>query len=336
MWGDKETQFFYDLSPDRILDAVDAHGFRTTGRCLALNSMENRVHEVEIESPFCPTENPTRSDYFAITKFYRPGRWTQEQILEEHKFLKDLEESEVPIIAPIERAGKTLFKCAETDLLYAIFPKKGGRNPDELDTDQLERLGRLLARLHSVGKQHLAQHRLKLGPASYGQQNLDFILAGKHIPAYLESNYKDLVKILLDRITPMFKNVINQRIHGDCHWGNLIWDEQQFTFIDFDDMVSGPPVQDIWLLLPGRDDETKKKRDIFLNAYETFFHFENSSLKLIEPLRALRFIHFSAWIAKRWEDPAFKLAFPHFGSDHYWNEQILDIRDQLANIEAPY
>lgn len=330
MWGDKETQFFYQLDPVTILDAVEHIGFETTGRCLTCNSMENRVYDVEIIVD--ESEIHTPSDAFRIVKFYRPGRWTKEQILEEHQFLLDLQGQEIPVIAPIERNGETLFKMEGVDIWFALFPKRGGRAPDEMNDSQLEQMGRLLARMHAVGRSRKAEHRIHITPESYGLQNLNFLLSSRSIPSHMERKYEALVKEICERAAPHFLHVHYQRIHGDCHLGNILWGSQGLQVFDFDDMLNGPPVQDIWLIVPGTEPEAIRQRNVLLDAYESMADFDWMSLKLIEPLRALRYIHFSAWIAKRWEDPAFKMAFPDFGNDLYWETQVNDLRIQLERL----
>lgn len=331
MWGDTETEFFYELDPNRILDAVETLGFATTGRCLTCNSMENRVYDVELKVDPDTIESP--SEACRIVKFYRPGRWTAAQIQEEHQFLLDLHEAEIPVIAPIEVEGNTLFTLPEVNIHYALFPKQGGRAPDEMNDEQLAWMGRLLARLHSVGRQKNAEHRLTLCPETYGKQNLAYLLNNQCLPSHLEKTYEQLVEQLCAIIEPMFAGKAKQRIHGDCHIGNVLLGRDGLQIFDFDDMVNGQPVQDVWLIVPGVDDDAIRQRDVLLDAYESMLDFDWASLKLIEPLRALRYIHFSAWTAKRWSDPAFKRAFPDFGTDHYWEVQIQDLREQLWRIE---
>ncbi len=333
-WGNKETEYFYKLTPEAIMDAVERFDLKPTGRALPLNSMENRVHEIEIENPNAksPSEN------FVVSKFYRPGRWTKEQIQEEHNFLRDLIESEVPAIAPLFIGDESVFLHEETGLLYCLFPKKGGRHKDELNDDEIEILGRTLARLHLVGRKRQAPNRVKLIPSTYGLGNLGMIEEANVLPSHLKETYPSLVKQIVQLIEPLFEGRTLQRIHGDCHWGNVLWDvsdpEQALPFfVDFDDMVQGFPVQDIWLLIPGRDHEAIQKRNLLLSAYEEILNFDQTSLKLIEPLRTLRFIHFSAWITKRWEDPSFKAAFPQFGDDSYWEIQTADLREQIGLIQ---
>jgi Ser/Thr protein kinase RdoA (MazF antagonist) len=333
-WGQSETQFFFELTPDVILDAVEAAGFRCTGRVLPLNSMENRVYEVELEldegvTPVTPSEK------FRIVKFYRPGRWTEAQILEEHQFLQDLEAAEIPAVAPLKFSdGSTLKKLAKGEIWYTVFPKVGGRSPDELSEDQLEQVGRLLARLHQVGATREAPNRIQLNPHTYGIENLNYLLKAKAIPAEIENRYQTVVNRICDISTPWFDEKTFQRIHGDCHLGNLLWGSAGLFWVDFDDMVRGPKVQDLWLLIPGRDQDARRQLNALLEGYEQMLPFDRSTLRLIEPLRALRFVHFSAWISKRWSDPAFPKYFAHFGSARYWQEQLADLEDQLRLIES--
>lgn len=355
---ESRTQFFYELTPDRVMTQVEAvlrseDDWRATGRCFALNSFENRVYEVELED-----HDGNRQSL--IAKFYRPGRWTREQIQEEHQFLDDLVKTDLPAIAPLATPTGTI---AETDgILCAVFPKIGGRAPEEMADDQLIQVGRLLARIHSVGKTREAPHRIRLDPATYGTQNLDFLLKSDRIPLEVRSRYEDLCRGMIATFEPWFKNIPYQRIHGDCHLQNLLGAAQvtrsgpnaaerhlnalkpSFVFLDFDDMVRGPVVQDLWLLLPGRgrkrqfsesmDSPSQTSNDpvdllaispemeTLLEGYQEFATFPRSQLRLIEPLRVLRMIHYSAWLAKRWEDPAFPRAFPQFESPRYWHEEV--------------
>jgi len=331
-WGDRETEFFYELTPDRILEAAELAGVRCTGRTLPLNSMENRVYEVEIEVD--PAAVRTASDKARILKFYRPGRWSRAQILEEHQFLLDLREADVPVVAPLPLAGgATLGTAPAAEVFFAAFPKVGGRHPDEMDEERLMRVGRLLGRMHNVGASREAPHRLRLDLETYGMTNLDYLLESEAIPERIEEAYATTVEEICDLAAPWFDAAAVQRIHGDCHLGNLIWNEADGPFwVDFDDMVQGPPVQDIWLVVPGRDDESLLRREALLRGYEEMREFDRRTLRLIEPLRALRFVHFSAWIAKRWTDPAFPRRFEHFGTERYWQEQLGDLREQLALI----
>jgi Ser/Thr protein kinase RdoA (MazF antagonist) len=317
------TKFFYELTPDRILDAIELAGFMPTGRFTALNSMENRVYEVEIELDTPPA---TPSERFKIIKFYRPGRWSKFQIEEEHRFLLDLVENEIPVVAPLSlKDGKTISEMV--GIFFSVFPKVGGRIPDELTTEQLQQVGRLLGRMHLTGRAREAKHRLHLSPQSYGLINLDFLLTNDILPLSVKEPYENTVKALCAAIEPMFRGVRTQRIHGDCHYGNLIWGSKGPFWVDFDDMVVGPPVQDLWLLVPGRELEDRILFESLLEGYEQMCQFERSTLRLIEPLRALRLINYSTWIAKRWQDPAFQRVFENFGTDRYWQEQIGYLRE---------
>lgn len=323
-WGDSDTRFFYDLNPDRILEAVDNLGYRCTGRCLPLNSMENRVYEIEVDDP---GNNETGVTYL-IAKFYRPGRWTGEQILDEHQFIRDLQEQDIPAIAPLAGPdGQTLYRMEDCGIFYALSPRQGGRNPDELQDEQLKRLGHLLARVHNVGQQKNATHRIRLDLETYGLASIEYLLESESIPEDLEERYADVVEDICELSFPLFEQASYQRIHGDCHLGNLLWRIDQIYLVDFDDMVNGPCIQDLWLLVPGRDPESLRQFNLLLSAYSEMKDFDQASLQLIEPLRALRYIHFSAWIAKRWSDPAFPQAFTHYGTRNYWMEQIQDLEE---------
>jgi len=325
VWGDSETQFFFELTPDVILDSIEGLGFQTTGRCLSLNSFENRVYEIEYE-----IEDKNES---IVAKFYRPGRWNEKQILQEHEFMQDLVSAEVPIVSNLIIESKTLFKTKKNPLFFCLYPKKGGRHHQEMSTEQLEILGRSLARLHNTGSIKKADHRIKISPETFGLKNLDYILNAKLIPHYLEKEYQSVVENICSLSQSLFANVDNIRIHGDCHLGNIIWRDEGMHFIDFDDMLIGPAIQDIWPCIGGNDQYAKQDQSIILTAYEEFRDFNNAELKLIEPLRALRFIHFNAWIGKRMKDPAFVKPFEFYGTDQYWQTQVHDLKHQLHLIK---
>ncbi len=329
MTESSETKFFFELTPERILDAVETLGVRCTGRCLQLNSMENRVYEVEIELDREP-ESP--AERFRVVKFYRPGRWTVEQIGEEHRFLLDLKAADIPVVAPLEFPdGSTVKRVGELEIYFAIFPKVGGRSPDELGDDQLLWLGRLMARIHTIGAQREAPHRLRLNPATYGIDNLKYLLDSGVVPPETKAAYRSVVERICTLVEPWFGEVKTQRIHGDCHLGNILWGRDGPFFVDFDDMVVGPCIQDLWLIVPGREE---RQLQTLVSGYELMRPFDRNSLRLIEPLRALRFVHFTAWIARRWHDPAFQRVFPNFGSGGYWGEQLSDLNDQFSIISS--
>lgn len=320
-----QEQFFYQLTPDVVLNAVEQYGVRCTGRILQLNSMENRVFEVEIE----PTEQYPNQQ-FVISKFYRPGRWTKEQIFEEHQFLYDLFEAEIPVGAPCkDKSGSTLLSIPDQNIYFSLFQKIRGRTPQEFFEEEYIRLGRLIARVHIAGAKQKAPHRLHITPEQYGMKNLSFLIDSKILPKEIEDDYKNTVIQLCETIYPWFENIESIRIHGDLHLANILSVDEQFQLVDFDDMVMGPPVQDIWLILPGRDEEAKIMLSLLLEGYEEIRKFDRSTLRLIEPLRTLRMIHFSAWIARRWEDPSFKRVFDSFGTTSYWQGQLADLKDQL-------
>lgn len=333
-WG-QSTRNFFNLTPDHILAAVEATGHLCTGRCLALNSMENRVYEVEIE-PADPNARLSPWQKFLIIKFYRPGRWTIEQIQDEHDFLFDLRDADIPVVAPLKNEkGDSVFRDKNLDLLYALFPKIGGRSPDELEELQCERVGRLLARMHNVGAIRTSKQRIHLSPATYGISNLRWLCDSGLISNECIDRYKVAVEKICSISEGWFAKCKPIRIHGDCHLGNLIWGQEGPFWVDFDDMVMGPEVQDLWLMLPGRDSSAQQLLKKLVTSYELMRPFDRSSLRLIEVLRALRFVHFSAWIGKRWSDPSFPKAFPQFATPRWWAEQTRDLEEQLRLIQEP-
>lgn len=327
-WGSEETEFFYSLTPDKILDAVEILGFKVTGRALQLNSLENRVYEIEIEND----NAKEKADNFVIAKFYRPGRWNKDQILEEHNFLLELSNQDIPVVTPILYEDETLFKLEESSIFYSLFKKCSGRNIAEIPDENLEQVGRLIGRMHSVGASKAFKYRIKLNTQNYGFNHISFLEKENLIDLNLKSQYIDVANQICKIAEELLSNFKTHRIHGDAHIGNLLIGREGFFWVDFDDSLTGPPVQDLWLLAPGRDDEAKFLRDKLLTGYEQFNTFDNSSLKLIEPLRALRMIHFSAWIGKRFEDPSFKKVFSDYGTYNYWNEQLRALREILRLI----
>ena len=330
-WGENTKQFL-ELTPDRILKALEVNGILCTGRLLQLNSMENRVYQVEVE---LDEKKVLSSKYeaYRIIKFYRPGRWTKEQILDEHRFLLDLKENELPVVAPMRLlSGETLGHLKNSDLFYCIYPRVGGRIPDELLDDQVALIGRYLARFHLCGEKRQARCRVTIGTQSYGLDHLKYLIDHHVIPMDLVKRYQDIVESICHHTESWFRETSHQRIHGDCHLGNLLWSSNGPFWVDFDDMLNGPVVQDLWLLLPGQDPYSKKQFKKMLEAYQTIRQFDQKSLRLIEPLRALRYIHFSVWIHKRYEDMSFQRAFPDFGTWSYWQQQVLDLELQKKII----
>jgi Ser/Thr protein kinase RdoA (MazF antagonist) len=342
---DAAAEPYADLSPDRILDAIDAvleragGAWRSSGRVLALNSYENRVFQVGIE-PGSGAVDAEAAPPPLIAKFYRPGRWTDAQILEEHAFLQELADAEVPAVPALEFAGATLHPVQGHRL--ALFARRGGRTPELSDPAVRERIGRFLGRLHAVGRRTAFAQRRALDERSFGREPSAFLLAHGWLPPELEDVYRGLVGQALDLVHAAFEaaGAPAQRVHGDCHPGNLLWSEAGPEpgphFVDFDDSAMAPAVQDLWMLISGdREEMAAQLRDV-LRGYEMFLPFDAAQLRLIEPLRTLRLVHYAAWIARRWSDPAFPAAFPWFGEARYWEARILELREQIAAMqEAP-
>ncbi len=332
-WGNSTTEYFFELTPERVLDAVERAGILCTGRCLTLNSFENRVYEVEIESE-SPVDARAPGNR-RVVKFYRPGRWSQAQILEEHAFLAELVAQEIPVVEPLAFPDGSTLQRLDSGIFYTLFPKVGGRAPDELNDEALRRIGRLIARIHQVGRARAAPNRIELNPRTYGLANLDTLLSRDLVPMEFRDRYESAARDICAKTEPWFKETRSQRIHGDCHLGNLLFgnattgSELNWFLVDFDDFCMGPPVQDLWLLLPGRD---RQKLELLLEGYEEIGEFDRSTLRLIEPLRALRFIHYTGWVARRWDDPAFPQAFPQFGSYRYWKDETEDLERQWNRI----
>jgi len=311
---------FFALTPDRVLDAVEVGGLRCTGRCLPLRAFENRVYEVELED-----------ERRLVVKFYRPGRWSRETILDEHAFLADLVAAEVPAVAPIDiGTGATLSEIE--GIYYAAFPKVRGRSLDELDAENRRRIGRTIGRMHSVGASRDASHRPRLDVKRYISEPLEVLMAGSFIPEGLAPRYRDVAVRIAELAAKALTTARVQRIHGDLHWGNILWTPDPLL-VDFDDCVVGPPVQDIWLLARGNSEEARKLREDLLEGYELFREFDRSTLALCEPLRAMRIVYMSGWIARRWADPSFPPAFPMFRNHNYWNqeyEELVQIAEALG------
>jgi Ser/Thr protein kinase RdoA (MazF antagonist) len=318
----------YDgLTPDVVLDAMDAVGLRGDGRLLALGSYENRVYQVMRD------DAPP-----LVVKFYRPGRWSDAAIAEEHAFVAELAEREIPAVAPIAQDGVTLFQFA--GFRYAVYPKAGGR-PPELDRDDvLLWLGRYLARIHAVGATQRFMHRPTLTPESFGDEPRAFLLDSGFIPADLVDAWRTVADMALAGVRRAFARaggVATLRVHGDVHAGNVLWSIAAVGggphFVDFDDARQAPAAQDLWMLLSGPRASMEHQLAKLLEGYEQFRAFDRRELHLVEALRTLRLVHYSAWIAARWGDPAFPVAFPWFGTNRYWQDRILELREQVALMD---
>jgi Ser/Thr protein kinase RdoA (MazF antagonist) len=314
----------YDrLTPDVVIDAVESLGHLSDRRILALNSYENRVYQVGIEDG-APV----------VVKFYRPGRWSLEAIQEEHEFALELAEAEIPIVPPMVHEGRTLFECE--GFHFAVFERRGGRWPELGTAEEREWMGRFLGRIHMVGRRQPFRHRERIDVERLGQTSRDYLLEQQWIPEHLESAYASLTEDLLAQIRSAFdaaSDVRYLRLHGDCHRGNILWTDAGPHFVDLDDCLTGPAIQDLWMLLAGGRKEMGVQLGQILEGYSQFSDFDYRELILIESLRTLRMIHYSAWLARRWDDPAFPRAFSWFEEPRYWENQILALREQLAALE---
>lgn len=320
-----ETHAFAGLTPDHVLDAVDSLGLRSDGRLLALNSYENRVYQVGMEEG-API----------VVKFYRPERWTDAAILEEHAFVSDLASREIPVVPALSMHNRTLHTHA--GFRFSVFAKHGGRAPELDNPATLEWLGRFIGRIHAVGAIAPYQHRPTLDIASFGEEPSVYLLSHDFIPIELVEVYRGVVAQALDGVRHCFDRagkVASLRLHGDCHIGNVLWTDAGPHFVDFDDSRMGPAVQDLWMLLSGERGEMTRQLADLLAGYEDFHDFDPRELHLIEALRTLRLIHYAAWIARRWDDPAFPAAFPWFNTQRYWQDRILELREQIALMDEP-
>jgi len=319
------TAPYAGLTPDVILNAIDSTGLHTDGRLLALNSYENRVYQVGIED-----EKPV------VAKFYRPARWTDAQILEEHAFTAELAEREIPAVPALVSGNSTLH--AFEGFRFALYGRRGGRAPELDNPDTLEWLGRFIGRIHAVGATAPFVLRPALDIASFGEEPRTYLLENDWIPDDLCDAYESVIDQALEGVHDCFDRagqVRSLRLHGDCHAGNVLWTDDGPHFVDFDDARMGPAVQDLWMLLSGdRPAMTRQLSDV-LAGYEDFAELDRCEVGLIEAMRTLRLIHYSAWLARRWGDPAFPAAFPWFHSTKYWQDQILQLREQVAAMQEP-
>ncbi len=315
------------LTPECVLDAVDGvlmpTGRRTDGRMLALNSYENRVYQVGVED-----EAPL------VAKFYRPERWSDEAILEEHAFVADLAAREIPAVPALVLDGRSLHE--HEGFRFSLFERRGGRAPDLDNRETLEWIGRFIGRIHAVGASQPYRARPAIDIQSYGYEPRTYLLEHGFVPDNVLDAWRTAVDLALEGVEAAFiraGDVRQLRLHGDCHPSNVLWTEAGPHFVDFDDSRMGPAIQDLWLLLPGdRADASRSLADL-LAGYEDFCEFDQRELYLVEALRTLRLIHYSAWLARRWHDPAFPAAFPWFNTQRYWEERILELREQIGAMQ---
>jgi Ser/Thr protein kinase RdoA (MazF antagonist) len=326
---------YSSLTPDAVLDALESAGVRGDGRLLALNSYENRVYQVYLED--APTTGDgAPSSSIVIAKFYRPARWSDAAILEEHAFALELAEREIPVVAPLVIEGRTLHEFG--GFRFAVYPRRGGRMPELDDPETLEWLGRFIGRIHAVGAVKPFAERPALDLATFGVEPRDWLLGHGFIPPDLLPAWKSVVDLALDGVRRCYDragDVRAIRLHGDCHSGNILWTHDGPHFVDLDDARMGPAMQDLWMLLSGdRAAMTRSLSDV-LAGYEDFHELDRRELALVEALRTLRLIHYSAWLARRWDDPAFPAAFPWFNTQRYWQDRILELREQVALMDEP-
>lgn len=313
------------LTPELVLDALESLGLYSDGRLLALNSYENRVYQVGME------DGPP-----LVVKFYRPQRWSDVAILEEHAFVAQLHEHEIPVVPALRLQQQTLHEFA--GYRFAVFTRHGGRAPELDDAATLSWMGRFLGRIHAQGALQAYVHRPTFGLREFGEEARDYLLTHDFIPPDLRAAYESVVAQALEGVQAGFERAGDQallRLHGDCHGGNVLWTEAGPHFVDFDDSRMGPAIQDLWMLLSGeRSDQSRQMADL-LAGYEDFADFDSRQLHLIEPLRTLRLIHYAAWLARRWDDPAFPMAFPWFNTQRYWQDRVLELREQVAAMQEP-
>ena len=318
-------QDYTELTPETILDAIESLGYQTSGRQLALNSYENRVYRCELEEGGA-----------VIAKFYRPNRWSDAAINEEHQFSFELVEQEIPVVAPIVMDGVSLFEF--DGFRFSLFPLRGGRWPDLESRDDLNWMGRFIARIHNVGRSSLFEQRQQIEVKRMGQDSAAFLQNNDFIPDYLAVAYQTLVEDLLKAIQAAFDRCGNYqtiRLHGDCHRSNVLWTDDGPHFVDLDDCCNGPAIQYLWMLLSGERQEMTEQMCDLLEGYEEFAELAFKELHLIEALRSLRMMHYAAWLAKRWGDSAFPLAFPWLNTNQYWEEHVLELREQLSRLQEP-
>ncbi len=323
--NDQPLHSFAGLGRDLVLDALDAIGLHGDGRLLALNSYENRVYQVGME------EGPP-----LVVKFYRPQRWSDAAILEEHAFVDELKQAEVPVVPALTVTGRTLH--LHQGYRFSVFPRQGGRTPELDAPGTREWIGRLMGRIHATGAVRDFSARPALDVDTFGEQPRQWLISHDMIPAELRASWESVAAMAIDGVRRCYERaggIRLLRLHGDCHTGNVLWTDDGPHFVDFDDSRTGPAIQDLWMLLSGERAEMQRQLAELLAGYEDFLELEPRELYLIEALRTLRLLHYSAWLAMRWDDPAFPQAFPWFGSVRYWQDRILELREQVALMDEP-
>lgn len=314
---------FSSLSPDLILDGLESVGFYADSGLLALNSYENRVYQFH-----------DQDKQKFVTKFYRPQRWSKAQILEEHQFALELVEQELPIVAPLVIDGQSLFE--HQGYFFAVYPCRGGRIFEVDNLDQLEWMGRFVGRIHAVSAKSSFEHRLAINTDEFLLDARTIIADSEFVPSSLTSPFFTILDQVIDLALSQYQPKQQIRLHGDCHAGNILWrDDQGPHFVDLDDCRSGPAIQDLWMMLSGDRQQQLLQLDTLLIGYEEFYTFEHSDLALIESLRTMRVVNYMAWLCKRWQDPAFPRNFPWFNSEKYWEQQVLQLKEQFSALQQP-
>jgi len=317
------------LTPDRVLDALASVRVTGDGRLLALNSYENRVYQIWLDEGSGAAS--------VVAKFYRPQRWSDAQIREEHAFVRELAGHEIPVVAPTTLTGDDTLARFD-DFRFAVYPRCGGRAPELEDRATLEWMGRFIGRIHAVGAAVRFAERPALDIRSFGEEPREWLLAHDFLPSDIGETWAGVSAQALDGVRRAYDragDVRSLRLHGDCHSGNVLWTDVGPHFVDFDDCRSGPAVQDLWMLLSGERADRERELRAVLEGYEDFCAFDSRELHVVEALRTLRLIHYSAWIARRWDDPAFPAAFPWFNTQRYWQDRILELREQIAAMDEP-
>jgi len=324
MDNDQTQQDFAALDPTVIIDSVESLQLESDARIFPLNSYENRVYQIGLESDI-----PKR----LIGKYYRPNRWTDEQILEEHTFTQELADLEIPVVAPLLFNQQSLHHYKS--FRFALYPQRGGRTAELDNSEHLEWIGRFLGRIHLAGASQSFEHRPGITVAEFATASAEHLLSQQFIPDYLQEAYQsltsDIIKLLNERFAAMAFDAI--RLHGDCHRGNILWTDGGPHFVDFDDCRTGPAIQDLWMLLSGNSQEQQQQLNHILDGYFEFAELNPQELQLIEPLRCLRLMHYASWLARRWTDPAFPMNFPWFNTTNYWEQHVLELREQFSLLQ---
>ncbi|MCL6271199.1 serine/threonine protein kinase [Sansalvadorimonas sp. 2012CJ34-2] len=321
--SDNDQHPYESLTPDLVIDAVESQGYLSDARILALNSYENRVYQVGLED-----ESPI------IVKFYRPGRWSREQILEEHAFAQELEALDISVVPPISnKNGITLHDYSS--FMFSLYQRKGGHAPELDNMDHLFSLGQLMGRIHNAGSLHTFSYRPEITLQRYAIETSTYLLENNVIPSSLLPAYETLARDLIDKLQRIDQQNDPKiiRLHGDCHVGNILCRDDVFHFVDFDDCINGPAIQDLWMFLSGDRQSKMAQLSELIDGYNEFHDFNAVELNLVEYFRTLRLMHYSAWLARRWKDPAFPIAFPWFNSERYWADHVLELREQMAALD---